>query len=64
MLGSFQEIEVLTFRDSGHMMVVRVSALRTGRRYPQETFFVLTSVRGLVDPSATVRSKVNVNKKF
>jgi len=39
------------------MKVIRLSALRTGPLYPQETFLILIAIRGFFDPRVIVRAE-------
>jgi hypothetical protein len=42
--GQVLRVEAPRFQDNRHMKVVMLSALRTGRLYPQGLFLVLISV--------------------
>jgi hypothetical protein len=53
-LLGFQEVEGPEFLDNWHMKVVRLLTLCTGRLYPQQGFLVLISVRGCINPRATI----------
>ena len=59
----FQEVKASIFHDIRHMKIVRLSASRTGRLYPQEMFLVLIFTRGGVDPRSMVPSEGNMSLK-
>jgi hypothetical protein len=54
---AFQEFEAPRLQDNRHMKLVRLSAIRTGRLYPQEIFLVLT----LLEAESTPGSMKNSN---
>ena len=54
----FQEVEASRFHYIRHIKIVRLSAVCTGRLYPQEIFLILISARGWFDPRTILQPEV------
>jgi len=57
-LEVFRRLRLSGYLDNEHIKVVRLSALRTDRLYPQERFVVLIFVVGWVDSRTVERTKL------
>jgi hypothetical protein len=52
----FQEVEAPEFLDNRRMKVVKMSALRTGRLYPQEGYSFLIEAESTPEPQCDQKS--------
>ena len=61
--GGSRMFRLPDFHDTRQMKMVRFSASRTGRLYPQKMLLVLIFTKDCVDPRAMVRSEGNMSLK-